>query len=66
MIIVIKDGRLHGYKYTCPTCTSEYIATHNEEHRTSQGSIYTTCPICGKTLVWANTTCEIDCSNLLK
>lgn len=66
MFIIIKDGRCYGYKYTCPACTSEYIATHNEEKRTPQNVVHTTCPVCGKDHVWAQTSKEINCSDIVK
>lgn len=66
MFIIIKDGRCYGYKYTCPACTSEYIATHDEEKRNPHSLVYTICPICGKERVWAQMSKEIDCSELVK
>ena len=66
MFIIIKDGRQHGYKYVCPKCTSVYIATHDEEKRYSSGTIYTSCPVCGEACVTAQTSKEIDCSDIVK
>ena len=31
MMFILRDGRNYGYKYTCPDCTSQYIATHDED-----------------------------------
>lgn len=67
MIIIVRDGRQFGYKYTCSKCTTQYVATHDEEHRTTGGAerIYTYCPICGK-MAWANTSEDIDCSEVIE
>lgn len=66
MFIIIKDGRQHGYRYVCPKCTSVYVATHDEEKRSSQNVVYTACPVCGKDYVWAQTSQEVDCLELVK
>lgn len=66
MMFILRDGRNYGYKYTCPECTSQYIATHDEEHQTSNGSIYTACPICGKEIVRADTSKDVDCTKLVE
>ena len=66
MLIVIKNGRNFGYKYSCKRCKTVYVATHNEESHTSAGYVYTVCPVCGAPVVWADMTKEVDCSEYVK
>ena len=65
MIVIIKDGRNFGYKYSCRRCRTVYFATHNEESHTSSGLAYTICPVCNAPVVWADMAKEVNCSDFI-